>query len=75
MTMSKTSKKAVMLAMRDRLMEEFKELEPEIKRVIEDGPQDDADITLIKKCMLFTLGEIDRHRVEWEESENEEDCT
>jgi len=67
------SEKALVLSSRDRLMEELKELRSGIERIYNEGPREDGDVTIVKKCLAFTMGDIDRHNAEFKDFQKDTD--
>lgn len=54
-------------AQRDMVMEELKTLYPEIVDIIDHGPHGPRGLYIIKKCLMFCCGEIQRHLQEFGE--------
>lgn len=70
------NRKVRVLSERDRVMERFKRILHRMKRIRKTGPRDDADTMIVKDCVSFTIGEVNRHNAEYEEfqeSENADD--
>ena len=54
------------LAQRDSAMEDLKKIYPDIVRIIGQGPSCQKDIKIVKKCLMFCVGEIRGHLREFE---------
>lgn len=66
------TRKALVLSERDRVMERFKKILHRMRRILKTGPRDDADTVIVKDCMSFTIGEVNRHNVEYKEFQESE---
>lgn len=60
------TKKALILSERDRVMEQFKKKLSVMKRIRKTGPRNQAEIIIVKNCISFTIGEINRHNMDYE---------
>jgi len=49
------------LAERDQFIEEFKKYKKKLDRINEKGPKSKKDVLLIKKCVAFTVNELNQH--------------
>lgn len=64
MELSPEEKKYRMIALskKEQLESMLRDSEKDIDRIIENGPSDDEDIALIKRCLLYISGNIKMSR-------------
>lgn len=66
-----SNRQALVLAHRDRAMEGLKKNKHQLKTIIRFGPRCRKDVTLVRECLCFCMGEIRRQEREFADYQSE----